>query len=307
MPTKLADTMISTIKGADAKEINMLEWCKMATLEIIGQAGFGYTFGAIGGKRSPYISTMRNIMPTIASLFRFKRYISWMLFFIPRALGTRLVEWGPTGYIQHLRKMNDTQTEYSRHILVSRKAVVSESDDGEFDDILSTLIRSNESAEEEERLSEDQLRGQINTFVFAGFETTSAALARIVHLITERPHIQTQLRAELLNANPDVQSLDKLPYLNAVVREALRLHPPVPTIERCAIKDWVLPLRYPTKDNKHEMYIKKGTRLLISLSCANRCRDTWGEDAEEFRPERWLIPLAQSVTDAKLLGVYSPM
>ncbi|CAE6421498.1 unnamed protein product [Rhizoctonia solani] len=307
MPAKLADTMISIIKGADTKEINVLDLCKRATLEIIGQAGFGYAFGAIEGNQSPYISVMRNFMPTFSSLFRFKRCISWILFFIPRALGTRLVEWAPSSYIQRLRKMADTQNEYSRHILASRKAVVSESGDGEFDDILSTLICSNERADEAERLSEDQLRGQINTFVFAGFETTSAALARIVHLITELPHIQTRLREELLNANPDLQSLDKLPYLNAVVREALRLHPPVPTIERCAIKDWVLPLRYPIKDNKHEMYIKKGTRVLISLSRANRCRETWGEDADEFRPERWLSSLPQSVTDAKILGVYSPI
>ncbi|CAE6446063.1 unnamed protein product [Rhizoctonia solani] len=290
------DTMVSTMNGAGTKEMNIFEWCQTATLEIIGQAGFGYTFGAIGGSQSPYIAAMRSLIPSVIPLYRFRRHIFWILRLTPRVLGLQLVKWAAGRYIQRFRKMTDTQAEYSKHILESRKAVVSDNTGGEFNDILSTLIRFNARANEDEKLSEDQLRGQINTFVFAGFETTSASLARTVHLLAQHPHIQTQLRAELLNANPDLQDLDDLPYLNAIVRETLRLHPPVPTIERYATKDWVLPLRYPTKDHKQEIYIKKGASV-----------ETWGEDADEFRPERWLAALPQSVAEAKIQGVYSPL
>ncbi|CAE6416304.1 unnamed protein product [Rhizoctonia solani] len=298
---ELSDTIASTMNGAGTKEINILEWCQTATLETIGQAGFGYTFGAIRDSDSPYIAAMRNLIPSVIPLYRFRRHIFWISRLTPRGPGVRLVKWAVYRYIQCFKKTADTQTKYSKHILGSRKVVVSDNTGGEFNDILSTLLRFNARANEDEKLSDDQLRGQINTFVFAGFETTSASLARTLHLLAEHPHIQTRLRTELLNASPDLEDLDKLPYLNAVVRETLRLYPPVPTIERYATKDWVVPLRYPTKDNKQEMHIKKGSRRDIADI---RTRETWGEDAEEFRPERWLAALPQSVAEAKIQGVY---
>jgi cytochrome P450 len=100
----------------------------------------------------------------------------------------------------------------------------------------------------------------------------SSSLARTAHLLAEHPHVQQQLRKEIQDADMDLSGYDKLPYLDAIVRETLRLYPPVPTIERYASEDWVLPLRYPSRENKQEIYIKKGTRLLLSLSSANRCK-----------------------------------
>ncbi|QRW21078.1 cytochrome P450 family protein [Rhizoctonia solani] len=293
------------MNGADRKEINMLEWCKVTTLEAIGQAGFGYSFGALKDNHSPYIDTMKNVIPTFSSLFRLKGYIGPMFRLIPRSLSRAVAKWVPSGCIQRIGEMIDTQAKYSSDILESGKATLSDSTRGESYDILSTLIRTNAHAKEEDKLSEDQLRGQINTIVFAGFETTSSSLARTIHFLAEHPHIQDQLREELQAARADLRDCDTLPYLDAIVRETLRLFPPVPTIERYASKDWVVPLRYPTQDNERQIYIEKGTRLLLSLSRANRY--TWGDDAEEFRPERWLNSLPQSVSKGGIPGVYSSM
>ncbi|KAJ1305596.1 hypothetical protein OPQ81_000593 [Rhizoctonia solani] len=304
---ELADMIVSIMNGNDTKEINVLEWCKMATIEIIGQAGFGYVFGALRGNHSPYLDAMRNFLPIVSPLLKFKRSLQWGFRLIPRGLLERLIGWAPGDYMQRLKRMIDTQVIYSKAILDNGKTALSGNTEESSDDILSALIYSNAHARKEERLTEDQLRGQINTFMFAGFETTSSSLARIVHLLAEYPHIQHRLRAELLGTNLDIQDVDKFPYLNAIVREALRLHPPVPAIVRYATKDWIIPLRYPTKERKREIHVKRGTRILISLSRANRNRETWGEDAEEFRPERWLGPLPQSVSEAKIPGVYSSM
>jgi cytochrome P450 len=56
-----------------------------------------------------------------------------------------------------------------------------------------------------------------------------------------------------------------------------------------------------------EIALKKGTTLYISVLGANRNKSVWGEDADEWTPERWLRPLPQSVQDSRLPGIYSQM
>ena len=69
-------------------------------------------------------------------------------------------------------------------------------------------------------------------------DTTSNALSRILHLLAQHPDVQNKLRAEIVEAQAgfgtDVpyDDLIKLPYLDAVVRETLRVHAPVPLIRR---------------------------------------------------------------------------
>jgi len=53
--------------------------------------------------------------------------------------------------------------------------------------------------------------------------------------------------------------------------------------------------------------VKKGTRAIISIMNANRDKRVWGDDAFEWKPDRWLKPLPESVTKAKMPGIYSSM
>ena len=77
-------------------------------------------------------------------------------------------------------------------------------------------------------------------------------------------------------------------------------------------KDTVLPLHWPIKctDGKKEVkeiYLKKGTTVHINILGANLSKAIWGEDAEEWKPERWLKPLPKSVEECHAPGVYSQM
>lgn len=150
--------------------------------------------------------------------------------------------------------------------------------------------------------------------------------------------MQTRLRDEIVAARKeregadfDYDTLMGLPYLDAVCRETLRVFPPLPNISRTYVsefenvfcdgtqyrflrtrQDVIMPLAYPIiatdgKTQLSEIPIKKGTDVIISIIGANRSKRIWGEDAEEWKPERWLKPLPESVSQAHLPGVYSSM
>ena len=74
-----------------------------------------------------------------------------------------------------------------------------------------------------------------------------------LYALTQNKHAQTKLRLEISDVptdNPTMDDVNGLPYLDAVVREILRLHPPVPISGRAAEKDDYIPLSKPFTDRK---------------------------------------------------------
>lgn len=87
----------------------------------------------------------------------------------------------------------------------------------------------------------------------AGHETTSTATTWCLYALTHAPEIQRKLREELLSVptdSPSVDELSALPYLDAVVRETMRLYSPVEQTIRSAAKDDVIPLSIPFTDTQ---------------------------------------------------------
>ena len=89
------------------------------------------------------------------------------------------------------------------------------------------------------------------SFLVAGHETTSTATVWCLFALTQAPEVQCKLREELLTIGterPTMDELNALPYLDAVVRETLRVHAPVPSSMRVAKKDDVIPVTEPFVD-----------------------------------------------------------
>jgi len=135
--------------------------------------------------------------------------------------------------------------------------------------------------------SDEELANQLMTFLAAGHETTSSALTWTTYLMCTHPDIQTRLRNEIREAlfndgrlaeSVDSIMLDKLPYLNAVANEVLRYMPSVPLTTRVPVKDTTI----------QGQFIPKGTMILVAAYGINVSEEFWGEDANEFNPERWL-------------------
>jgi Cytochrome P450 len=81
----------------------------------------------------------------------------------------------------------------------------------------------------------------------------SVAMSWALYALSQNKHVQTKLREEICNISTDHPTMDELnglPYMDAVVREVLRLHPPVTRILREARKDDCIPLSQPFTDKK---------------------------------------------------------
>jgi Cytochrome P450 len=78
-----------------------------------------------------------------------------------------------------------------------------------------------------------------------------------------------------------------------------------------AVKDTLLHLTYPIQTasgtTTSEVFVPTGTLIIMGLLETNSDPRIWGPDAREWKPERWLQPLPQSVKDVKMPGVYSDM
>lgn len=107
----------------------------------------------------------------------------------------------------------------------------------------------------------------------AGYETSSTALTWTLHLLASNPEAQDKLRAELLavpEAEPSIDVLNGLPYLDAVVKESLRIESPVSGTVRMAAEDEVIPLSVPVvgRDGKEmtSVNVSKGTAIFVGSS-----------------------------------------
>jgi len=151
------------------------------------------------------------------------------------------------------------------------------------------------------------------TFIFTATDTTARSICRLFDLLAQRPDVQEKLRSEVVEAfgghSPTYQELMKLPMLDAVLKETLRLYPPVPFISREVKEDTVLGLSKPFRGTDgqmfHEIPLAKDTEIYLGILGSNTNIELWGDDAGEWKPERWLSPLPKTLEEAEIPGVYS--
>ncbi|KAL5570101.1 hypothetical protein UlMin_026676 [Ulmus minor] len=160
------------------------------------------------------------------------------------------------------------------------------------DDILSRFLM--ESEKDPENMTDQYLRDITLNFIIAGKDTSANTLTWFFYLLCKHPLVQEKLALEVREATkadqnsitPDElaelitdQVLDKMQYLHAALTETLRLYPAVPVDGKNSVGDDVLPDGYK---------VKKGDGVSYMAYAMGRMTYIWGEDAEEFRPERWL-------------------
>ncbi|CAI0447439.1 unnamed protein product [Linum tenue] len=130
----------------------------------------------------------------------------------------------------------------------------------------------------------DTIKAIVLDMFAAGSDTTYTALEWTMTEILRHPRVMEKLQQEIRvilgderNVNEEV--IERMDYLKAVIKESFRLHPPIP----------LLVPRESTQDVKVQGYdVPEKTRVIVNAWAIGRDPKRWGDDAEEFRPERFL-------------------
>ncbi len=140
-------------------------------------------------------------------------------------------------------------------------------------DLLTQLVRA-------PGMSDDLIRDQILTMLIAGHDTSTALLAWALHLLAEHPAVMTQARSEVDRVvgrdDLTLAHVDHLDYLDAVIKETMRLYPPIHVGNR-----------FVTEDTTLSGYdLQAGTRVMASIYLSHRDERYW-DAPDEFRPARF--------------------
>uniref|UniRef100_U9SV23 Cytochrome P450 n=1 Tax=Rhizophagus irregularis (strain DAOM 181602 / DAOM 197198 / MUCL 43194) TaxID=747089 RepID=U9SV23_RHIID len=268
---RVTTTLIDLIKkemNQGNSNVNLTLYISKATLDIIGLVGFSYEFNSLTSKRIcnsirwSFQCHSRYVSRCHYAIIMFSSYFS-SVGHIPIDVNLRYKE---ACVVIHCESKKLIDVKYK------------EAENGELKnkDLLSLLINNNKTLPDEEKLTYDELKNQIMTFLIAGHETTNVTTSWALYLLAHHPHHQDLLREELVKAypdksqfNPTYDEIHSLEFLNCVLKEVLRIAAPIPISKRLNLKD--------------EFFGK-----YLIPKAFQKSAEIWGPTAEEFDPKRWL-------------------
>ncbi|TYT61228.1 cytochrome P450 [Natrialba swarupiae] len=254
MMTEFTDEALETWKAGQTRDVHedMME----VTLKIVARALFGADVDehvhAVG-------SALEEFMAATESLAHFV---------LPPSV--------PTPARLRIRRARERLDEVVYALIEERRANPTEND------VISKLLEGGSNAAEGNAapMSPEQIRDEVVTLLLAGHETTALSLTLTFYALAKNPHVEERLVTELeevLDGRlPTMDDLSELTYTERVVKESMRLYPPVPGIIREPVKPDVIAgyeVRPGSTVRMHQWVVHRDPR--------------WYDDPLAFRPERW--------------------
>ncbi len=249
-------TLKKMLSWKAGKPLNVEAIMQEISLEVILRAVFG-------------IEQPKRIKAFIASVSAFSNGYSQWLFMFP-FLRTSLL--GFSSWDKFVKARDEYNDLLGEEIEKRRKE-----DLGSREDILSLLLEIR--YDDGSSLDGDDLKDELRTLLIAGHETTATGLAWALSFLSCNKESKQKLLNELVAVGPAplAETLIQLPYLDAVCKEALRIHPVVPIVWRKVVEPFTL--------QGYNIPVGKGVGVCMSLLHHN---ETIWKDAQTFNPDRFL-------------------
>ncbi|KAJ1945110.1 hypothetical protein FBU59_002409, partial [Linderina macrospora] len=252
------------------KSLDMVDVAYNMTFQIITRVAFSYNlhvFDESDGSKHPFVDAMTYCVSQ--ATLRGLRSPLWRRLPIPSNYK----------FDQCIKLMQDTLKEVIKERKESPDATNMKKD------LLGVMLNATVPDESGELvgLAEDVVLDQSITFIFAGTETTASTVAWCLYLLDKHPRIQRRLLQELADngitpdAPPTVKQITHLKYLAQVLKETLRLYPPLWFVQKSCKKDCVLPGGY---------HIKKGYTAWVDFWAMHRNPNVF-PDPHRFDPDRF--------------------
>ncbi|KAJ8655903.1 hypothetical protein O0I10_008343 [Lichtheimia ornata] len=248
------------------------------TLDALGLAAFDFDFNAVEDKDNEWVSRYNTVMTSAFD-------IKYLVF---PGLDTWLLPFNPSRKQKHaeadkLLGMIDQIILEKRKTLQNKSSTTSEKKDGE-KDLLTMMIEAENSGEGV--LTNEELRSNVVVFFIAGHDTTANSLATVIYELAVNQDVQAKARQEAIqtlgeapeNIVPTAEEARDMTYINMIIKENLRIHPPAPGIG----------VRTTQQDTELAgTFIPKGTRVTVDIHEMHHSPDIWS-NPEEFKPERFI-------------------
>ncbi|TFK25554.1 cytochrome P450 [Coprinopsis marcescibilis] len=291
--------------------MNVANWLSRTTMDSIGEAAFDYHFGALTNDDNEFMEAYLGLMsdtlgsPPTSALFIQTVMPLWYLRLMSMFSRKRS--------LVHARHTAKLANAVAKELVRSKSEALLQGKGNK--DILSLLVKANASENAETKLTEEEIYAQMRTILLAGHETSATTLCWVLLELARHPEVQEKLRREIREVERAIRArggsdftatdLDNMTYLHAVIKESMRYHPALYQNYRQAARDDVIPLSKPIvgPDGQltNSLPISKGTKIILSIAAYNRNQETFGEDAHEYNPERWLDSKEKK---GPTLGVY---
>nr|XP_019042522.1 hypothetical protein I302_09131 [Kwoniella bestiolae CBS 10118]OCF21452.1 hypothetical protein I302_09131 [Kwoniella bestiolae CBS 10118] len=274
-----------------SREIDIYASASRCTFDIIGQVGIDHTFNSAGeweGEGGRLFDKYERMQYPTNGL-KFLMGLLWPCF----------EKVFPSENAKLVAQAMDPLEDLSKKIMNERQREI---DEGKRElpsdnrDLLTLMLRCNmtKGLNPDQKLRDHEITGQLATFMFAGSDTTAGTIAMGLYQLAKHPYVQETLRAELsaYGDNLPYEQIDELPYLDAVVKEVLRINPSLPGTVRQAQRDDIIPLSQPLRLTSGkavtELKIRKGQMIHVPIEHLHTSSHIWGADANSFDPSRFL-------------------
>ncbi|OCH92291.1 cytochrome P450 [Obba rivulosa] len=276
-------------------------WFTRATLDIIGEAAFDYSFGALSKAGSRLLDVYNNMFLD-ATMYPSKLDLlvkaTWE--YLPPSV-LWLVDYLPLKDIKRMKQIRRAFHKEAQKLLKDKTERLVAGKEGK-KDVMSVLVRANASENPRSRLSDAEMTAQMGATTIAGHDTTATTLTWLLYELSKNPDYQRKMREEIrivrssATARGDdsfsVEDLDSMVYCMAALKETLRYHAIVVGVVRVAEKDDIIPLQYPVVSKSGELVreipIHAGQRIMSSFCAYNRLPQVWGDNADVWDPTRFL-------------------